>query len=187
MRNLASPLLLILICAAALAQSPSPNLTSARRQDVERLADTYKMPKAEALQKYEAILSGNPDTGSAAVDALRKEGAFELLVAAYGDVKDPSMKDVLLAEILNKKDFSPTACALLLDQLDAFNGPPPENKGLRAGYEFKKRQIATLVSRWLEIPDPKIPFAPFTSQPAYHKFLVQARAKAAKTTRNSPY
>jgi len=177
---------LILACAAVFAQPPA-KLTAERRQHVERLADLYKMPKEETIQKVEAILSGNPDTGSAAVDALRKKGAFELFVAAYGDVKDSSMKELLLEEILNKKDFSPTACALLLDQLDAFNGPPPENKELRAGYEFKKGQIATLVSRWLEIPDPKIPFAPFTSQPTYHKFLVQARAKAAKMTRNSPF
>ena len=186
MRNIASPLLLIVISAAVLAQTPPPKLTPERRQHVERLADLYKVPKEEAVQQVEAILSGNSDRGSAAVDALRKKGAFELFVAAYGDVKDPSMKDLLLEEILNKKDFSPTACALLLDQLDAFNGPTPENKELRAGYEFKKGQIATLVSRWLEIPDPKIPFAPFTSQPAYHQFSVKARAKAAKMTRNSP-
>jgi hypothetical protein len=187
MRHISSAFFLILTCVAVLAQAPSSKLTAERRQDVERLADLYKMPREEATQKVEAILSGNPDTGSAAVDALRKKGAIELFVVAYGDVKDPSMKDLLLEEILNKKDFSPTACALLLDQLDAFNGPTPENKELRAGYEFKKGQIATLVSRWLEIPDPKIPFAPFTSQPAYHNFSVQARAKAAQMTRKSAF
>jgi len=176
---------LIFACAAVFAQPPA-KLTAERRQHVERLADTYKMPREEAVQKIEAILSGNPDTGSDAVNALRKKGAFELFVAAYGDVKDPSMKELLLEEILNKKDFSPAACALLLDQLDAFNGPTPENKELRAGYEFKKGQIATLISRWLEIPDPKIPFDPFKSQPAYREFSVKARAKAAKITRNSP-
>jgi hypothetical protein len=177
---------LILACAPVFAQPPA-KLTAERRQHVERLADTYKIPREEAVQKVEAILSGNPETGSAAVDALRKNGASELFVAAYGDVKDPSMKELLLEEILNKKDFSPTASALLLDQLEAFNGPTPENKELRAGYEFKKSQIATLVSRWLDIPDPKIPFDPFRSQPAYKKFLIQARAKAAKMTRSSPY
>src|SRR5438045_5352557 len=123
MSNIASPLFLILICATVLAQSPSSNLTSERRQNVERLADIYKMPKAEAVQKYETILRSDHKTAPTAAIALRKQGAFELLVAAFGDVKDPSMKGFLLEEILNKREFSPAACALLLDQLDAFNGP----------------------------------------------------------------
>ncbi|MDP9098857.1 MAG: hypothetical protein M3N48_07675 [Verrucomicrobiota bacterium] len=187
MKHLASPLILILISAVAHAQTSVSILSPARRESVERLAHVYKIPLAEATKKYEAIVGGNRDAGGPAVGSLRKQGAFELLISAFGDVKDESMKELLLEEILEKRDFSPTACTLLLDQLDAFNGPTSENKEVRSGHELKKRQIATLISRGLEIPDPKIPFAPFKSQPAYHNFSVQARAKAAKMTRNSPF
>jgi hypothetical protein len=184
------PLLTVLVFSQVAAQTGPPSevpLNAARAQIVERLAAVYRIPRAEALNNYEAILGSDVKKAGVAAGALKRQNAFELLVAALADAKDPDVRKFLLEEILYKRDFSPSACAALLDELDARNQSLPDNGELRAGYELKKGQIATLVSRWLGIPDPKIPFDPFESRAAYSEFSATARAKAATMTTNSPY
>lgn len=171
------------------AQNGASNLLPSTPQieAVARSADVYKIDRKEAVANFEKLRSPNRSEGLRAADYFEKHQAYEIAAAALADVKDRNVEHYLIQTLAKKKDFSFPVANALIAKLEKFNQTIPDNDELRAGTEAAKGQIATVVAKWLGMPDPKIPFEPFKSQAAYAQFSAQAKARAATVGSGSPF
>jgi hypothetical protein len=173
-----------------LGQATSPSgaqVTSAQLQNVLAWSQVYQISAANLGEAYAKVTQGNLADSRAGTEYLRKQRAFDVLAAALPDVQNPDARIPIVKAILEKREYSPTACAALLGELDRLNASIPEQDELRAGAEATKQHIATLLSHWLGLPDPKLTFNTTISQPGYAAFSAQAKTKAATMTDSSPY
>lgn len=164
-------------------------LTANQVESVQRWADVYEINRAEAVVNYQRLLEADRGVALEAADYFGRKNAFEVAAAALYDVEDESIKGDLIQYVLaRKREFSPTAFNAAIRELELMNQIQADDREgeYRMGLENLKGALATAISTWLGIPDPKIPHAPGESAAAYAAFIAQVRPKAETIAVNSP-
>jgi hypothetical protein len=171
-----------MIAVSSLAQegtSSSNELSSAQIQTVQYWAKVYHIDRTKALDNYKMLLNSDYETALKGAEFFKENQALELAAASLADLTNRSVKSYLLAGLVEIQKVSPSICEALLAELDRLNQSRSDDDEIRAGLEMMKSRIATALARSLELPDPQIPLAPFSSSPLYAAFSARARAKIA--------
>jgi hypothetical protein len=161
-------------------------LSTAQTQNIQGLADVYHIDPTRAVDRYKTVLSRDFLTALEAVDFFAQRNAYEILALAVPHM-DKSVKGTAIGAIVKKRDFSSTACQILLTELQRLITSETENDEENTGNEVMEREIATALARWLGLPNPKIAARHDKSGPAYRAFVESAERKAATMTKSSPY
>ena len=168
----------------------APPLSGNQTSNIERWAKVYGIPSNEALEKYRYLIGNNYEEALAAWQNFDKKNAFEIAAAALIEARQDNIAGTLLYTLERKKEFSPTTYGAAIQTLEGLNNVSEEgetNGEHLAGIETLKSRLATLISRWLGIPDPELMMKVMETKPGYRKFIAQAKQKAATITNDSPY
>ena len=184
------------VMSAQESVSVAPQLSAVQTANVQRWAGVYGIPADEALERYRVLIGTTYAKALEACDFFDKKNAFEIAAAALLDAKHHNIPGTALYTLEGKKDFSPTAFRAVMAKLESLNKDPMDdvydNGEHGAGIETVKSRLATLVSKWIGIPDPRIDHLPAGgtiagSKSAYRTFIAQAWAKGATMTGDSPF
>ena len=184
------------IMSAQESVSVAPQLSAVQTANIQRWAGVYGIPADEALEQYRFLMGTNWPKVVGACGFFDKKSAFEIAAAALLEAKDNNNGAAVLYTLERKKDFSPTAFGAVMAKLESLNKDPMDdvydNGEHGAGIETVKSRLATLVSKWIGIPDPRIDHLPAGgtiagSKSAYRTFIAQAWAKGATMTGDSPF
>lgn len=174
----------------------APQLNPVQSANIERWAGIYGIPADEALERYRVLIGTTYGKALEACDFFDKKNAFEIAAAALLDAKHSNIPGTALDTLERKKNFSPTAFRAVMAKLEGLNRDPMDdaydNGEHGAGIETVKARRATLVSKWIGIPDPRIDHLPAGdtidgSKSAYRTFIAQAKLKAQGITGDSPF
>lgn len=192
-------LFILLIVAAsprvkAGEKDPAPvQLSAAQISNIERWAEVYEIPKAEALEQYRMLVGNDYPKEIKAVAFFAKWNAFEIAAAAQLEARDDNISAAMLDTLERKKDFSRTSFEAAMAELEMLNKAPVfiggEYDEKNAGVEMVKYRLATLISKWIGIPDPDVihTWHQVDTKPAYRTFIAQAKLKAQGMTGDSPF
>jgi hypothetical protein len=174
-------------------EAPVPvQLSAVQTTNIERWAEIYKIPKAEALEQYRILVGNDFPREVKAIVFFEKRNAFEIAAAALLEARDDNISGRMVDILENKKEFSRTCYEVAIRKLETLNNIPEEleeqSSGEHvAGIEMVKSRLATLISKWVGIPDPDIIARVADTKPGYRKFIAQAKLKAAGMTGDSPF
>lgn len=174
----------------------APQLNAVQTSKVERWAKVYDIPASEALNNYRLLLDTKRAETLKALDFFDRKNAFEIAAAALLDAKNDSIAGTVLYTLERKKDFSRTAFDAAMTKLVRLNNGPMDDISdfgeHGAGIETVKARLATVISKWIGIPDPDFMHSPACdtidgSKAAYRVFIAQAKLKAQGITEDSPF
>ena len=154
---------------------------------VSRWSETYHLNQTEALQNYRALIGSDYLPALKAVDYFKEHAAFEIAAAALPEIRIRNVTGLLVFDVLSRKQkFSASCFSAAVRQLDIENHDQTGDGEHGAGVENIKASLATAISRWLHILDPRLQYLPGDTVPGYQRFITEAKRKAATETTNSP-
>lgn len=165
-----------------LREIPSDELAT-----VEQLANTYKIDKTAARQRYREMFGSAITEANVAAGFFEEAKAYEILALALPHLNDITPAAVTAVDALvSKKSFSKKVFDALMVEFDRLVATPLGGAGgeIESGREVVEVKISRAVSRWLTLPEPKVEL--LDPEPL-KAFSAAAKKKAALALVDSPY
>ena len=152
-------------------------------EDVARhWAETRHLNVSVVIQNYRNLTGTNYEEALTALSFFEKQDAFEIAATSLREVRIANISGELIHLLGRIPKPTLDIITAALRELETLNGIEYRDDGERtAGIESMKSNLATLLARWLEMPDPKLlkSRAPDT-RPEFATFIAQAKEKIAR-------